>query len=674
MAEKARTGGFFMVNDAHIQEFQQALNADFKLQRAERRWLSFEYPRNKIAKDQGAVYWQFGQEAILIRQIIEKYKLNDEFITVSEQDQNQELSGFTVDLSPRKPVFVATDTEITRYVHRTHPIPKNATAEEIEDIKIDRRSLSSRLKSAKRKGIAHIVTALHMIGGKTGNRRVVKTQLKNQRKTNETNQKWLENTEIHGENGAINNLADGGSTAEKRYAELTAVSKGIQEYCDERGQVWAFIVVKLPPEYHPNPTCGKNSWNGVMPDASIKILNKQLREVQDVLNKLNIHITGQKTIETHKDGCPHMNLFIYFDEKYLKIIERAFKKAFGRSRNLCNFTLGKKGEQSGTYLTYITKHIQKHLGINNIINKTTLAEQACKSAWNWRSFESFGIPFVGPWRLLRSTAVQPHDYGTACLWKAARDGNFKEYISLMGGIDIKEKDRNFSLIKHKSKSGKSDVGVGILNKASRNETIIKKVGFWKIVQKKRQKNELNLEAAVVSDAHNFSCFTLKDLLACNLTNFTFTEMVKGLKFIKSKFHQKMIDCTVIAKSIYTPNWLENRNPTTWQAYPKTHMDNGPQHNFIKISSTLILNYASFNGNQIREPEKPKIDNFVIKKSPDIPTEQEKKQKVVKEKLANTLSHYQAIIADSIKLRSAYPTWMSLLRINNSELAAANLAR
>lgn len=667
-AEKAEQAAFsLLITDSHIQAIQKSLNADLIKLRKKRAYVARKLPQSKIIREQGSVYFLYGHEAILIRQTIEKYNLDNDFITVSERDHNLDLHGFQVDLSPRKPVVAASDNELTRYVRRTHPIPRYATPEEIESTKIERRVLSRTLKSARKKGIATILTALYAIGGKTGNERATKTQLKRQEKSNKDNNLWLENSEIHGQNGEVYNLAESGTTAEKRIAELTAISKGIQEYCgDTLGQVWAFIVVKLPSQFHPNPTKGKNSWNGIMPSESANVLNKKFREVQDILNKKKVHITGLKTIETHKDGCPHINFFIYFDHQNQKVVEQTFKKVYGRSKNLCCFTLGKSGQDSAKYATYITKYIKKHLGTGNEGDKTTLAEQACKSAWKWRSFETFGIPTLGCWRILRTSCIKPEDYDTACLWQSARNGNFYSYIELMGGININDKKRNFKVVKEKSKSGKSDVVIGVLNKNTEAETIIKEVGFWRVEQKPQQPNVINFKWHLFADSGNAYFFTIQTFSTRKLTKLKFKKMVKGVGFKKSKFPPQLTTPIVGSGSIFMTNTAKTMSINALKETLKTNVKAGFESNLINESSTLILNSASKVKIENQNLEKQKFDDSRLIKPPLIPIERLKNN-------TEQVSNRQAAVADIVKRRSVHPGYRYRISMINADLAALGLS-
>ncbi|WZB61431.1 replication endonuclease [Achromobacter xylosoxidans] len=92
---------------------------------------------------------------------------------------------------------------------------------------------------------------------------------------------------------------------------------------------WVFITLTLKPELHPNPTRGRNSYDGTAPNISAK-QKSDWNKVRALLRKKGIlpedHFYGVIVAEVHKDGCQHLHLvFFYFLNNYNKIRSCFFK-------------------------------------------------------------------------------------------------------------------------------------------------------------------------------------------------------------------------------------------------------------------------------------------------------------------------------------------------------------
>jgi hypothetical protein len=648
--------------DHQIQSVQQYFAQDSRRERARRAWvIKHNLHINTTSK---RTEWNHSVvlEKIMIRRIIEKHGLDQDCITVSESDCNIQICGETIDTGIPKPVTLCTDEEIRRYVERTLPAPKPAGHNADEDARkasdkaahinnIDRKSLSRSLKKVRRKGLGIISQELHLVGGKTKNKRVTPSQRSSRKKSNEANIKWLANTEIHSRDGVVFKLNDAGVTAEKRLAEMEAVTAGIQKEAEAQGLVWASCVVTLPPEFHPNPSKGKNSWNGTMPGEAMKVLMDRFASARAVLNNKKIKLAGMRTVESHQDGCPHVNFLIYYAPKHQKKVKAAFKSAFGKSEKLCRFMPGKTGAGAAKFATYATKYIKKYIKGGADLDDACLEEQAWASAWSIRRFQFFGIPSLTNWRSLRSSSVTPQDYATAELWVAARAGDFDEYIRLNGGLNAPTSKRNFKTIKELSGTGRSYVPVGIFNIATGAEHITKEVGFWTIkTAELKHAKAIDFKAPYIlarEDSHHHTPHYL-------LTG-------KKPEFSSAALSKMYARSAIYAKKPIITNPLKASTGAAETVFNKAE------------AVTVILSYPSKGEDQKLEPVKLEKLPTEINKSPPIRQIRLKNYHEARQKRADAMSHRAAAVAAIVARRSVHPGYLHRLNMINADLTALDLA-
>lgn len=116
-----------------------------------------------------------------------------------------------------------------------------------------------------------------------------------------------------------------------------------------KGEGYLFATLTLPPEYHPNPKKGKNSWNGSTMVEAYRELLRSWKNIRTLLDKKKVHIAGIKGVEPHGDGCPHMHIAMFCYKEDLQTVKDVIKECHSkinhesRAYELVSFT--KQGKQ-----------------------------------------------------------------------------------------------------------------------------------------------------------------------------------------------------------------------------------------------------------------------------------------------------------------------------------------
>lgn len=341
------------------------------------------------------------------------------------------------------------------------------------------------MRQRQRYTAAAIEWQLGLVGGKHGARRATNRCINERSEMIKNTEHFLNTHEVVSKNGKRLKLADTALTREKRLAEIYCIANGLQRLAEAQEMTWASCVTNLPPHLHPNPTKGKCSWDGTLPNESIKYIHKRWGRMRAYCAKRKIILAGLWTVEAHKDGTPHINFLTYFDKDSAGAAEKAFNIYFKHSKKAIKFRMGgdvEKGVSASSFSTYALKYFTKTFNVESLLNndekETAMKEEAWASAFGLRRYGFFGIPQMSTWRKMRSSAKAPDDEATELLWREARKGDAAAFISLNGGLGIKNSRRQFKPISVPHK--KSRVTIGVENTRNGYEFITKNLGEWTI--------------------------------------------------------------------------------------------------------------------------------------------------------------------------------------------------
>lgn len=181
--------------------------------------------------------------------------------------------------------------------------------------------------------------------------------------------------EINGEAFAID-FSEAASPAQKRSAKLYVRAVGLEKFCTKLGLKGFFVTLTLPGHFHPNPSAGKNTWNGSTPEQGHDELHRLWRLVQREVNRKFGKLMGIRVEEPQEDGCPHWHLLVYIKPEHeaqlRKIIERYFGNGIAAQVEAIDPAKGRDA-------LYIMKYI---LPVLNASGNTVAAQhQAFRAAW-----------------------------------------------------------------------------------------------------------------------------------------------------------------------------------------------------------------------------------------------------------------------------------------------------
>jgi Bacteriophage replication gene A protein (GPA) len=246
-----------------------------------------------------------------------------------------------------------------------------------------------------------------------------------------------------------------------RAAEVFCMLKGIEKVAESQGMHWAMLTLTAGPSHHPSAS----TFEGGSMIQAAKEIESKLRNINKELSREKIQISGVRSLEFHKDGCPHVHICLFFhpiDEEGIKAaIEKKFTLTYRKKDHgfegmpTANWIAGDstKSRPSSYAMKYVMKTLFAVQGAET--DQETKNLDALYSTWNLRRYSFFGIPSLTTWRLARKTknkgAVTPANFNVISkVVNLAGNSNSADYIKTLGGLGIKNSLRpaKFTKIEH----------------------------------------------------------------------------------------------------------------------------------------------------------------------------------------------------------------------------------
>ena len=292
----------------------------------------------------------------------------------------------------------------------------------------------------------------------------------------------LSRTKLENELGQSFSLADIASRNPSnpyiRFVEFVTVAKGYASIASQIGYQCLFVTLTAPSCMHrmqlrykhngkkkqaisavPNP-----NWDGSTP----KQVNQHLAHLYELITaklaRKSIHKFGFRVVEPHHDGTPHWHLALLIDPQNIDAVKEVFTEYAlrdypnekGAQKNRIDF----KVLQSEAAIGYLVKYISKSttgIGLNNAQNaghgedwygtdaiKSALSIEAWARDCGIRQFQIIGVHSVQAYREFRRLDEQ-QDPQLEAIRQAARNGDWAEFVNLMGGPFISRKDMETKL-------------------------------------------------------------------------------------------------------------------------------------------------------------------------------------------------------------------------------------
>lgn len=267
-----------------------------------------------------------------------------------------------------------------------------------------RKNIARRLRNRQKNALWHASVLLRLVG-KSNKNYCSNSLFKEFKKAKIKEKEFLKKSIIVGDDGKTFSLEEISRTAEQSLAEKYNIIKTMEEMAkpENKNWNWCFITLTLEGKFHPNPTKGKNSYDGTSPKESAKLLNNNIKKARALLAKRGIcagdHYMGCFTAEAHKDGVLHKHGLIYCSDETMKGIKDAYYQIFPNLNDESFIINNGKATASSYIFKYIfkaTKIIDQGFDLENhtIADKeehNAILNNAFRSFNQIRGFSFFGI-------------------------------------------------------------------------------------------------------------------------------------------------------------------------------------------------------------------------------------------------------------------------------------------
>lgn len=306
--------------------------------------------------------------------------------------------------------------------------------------------------------------------------------------------KYIADTEIlgvseHGEEIRIP-AAEVYKTPEKRFAKLYVHTSGLEHFCKEQGQVGFFLTLTLPPEYHSNPSVGKNTWSGYTPSDGHKELQRRWRLWQRRFGKTMF----VRVEEQHKDGCAHWHALVFVAPSRQEELKAMIYRCFGPPPAA---TIVKLDAKRGGAATYLMKYLLKATGAQQpdhfrndrkVIDVAELAD-AHRAVWGGRAVQIAALKGSATiWDEIRRVkwgSGQHKKLSTKALelHSAATTNNYGEFLTVLDDLNPAHGEQRCTVIYRKNDHGT------ILVRGLRIDgvPILTREKVWKVVRRRKHK-------------------------------------------------------------------------------------------------------------------------------------------------------------------------------------------
>lgn len=249
-----------------------------------------------------------------------------------------------------------------------------------------------------------------------------------------------------------------------RRAELMTRIAGFEQYALKYGHVGEFLTITCPSRMHArwsNSGQPNTKYDGTTPEQAQEYLSGQWCKARSALKRANIDLYGMRVAEPQHDGTPHWHMLFFMAPEHVETVRKIIRhyalehdeneKGASKHRFTAIAIDWSKGTAAGYIAKYISKNIDAH-GVDedlfgNDAKKSSLRVDAWASTWGTRQFQQVGGPPVTTWRVLRKLSEVPEDGIANLAYQAADQGNWCQYMEIMGGHTALRKDWPIGLAK-----------------------------------------------------------------------------------------------------------------------------------------------------------------------------------------------------------------------------------
>ena len=260
---------------------------------------------------------------------------------------------------------------------------------------------------------------------------------------------WAETHEMTTSDGHTCPLPSPAETAKNRYAQLVAMTKGIETLAGEAGMTAHILTISLDSQYHPakdaykkGPRIRNEKYDpDLTPRAGQAFLNRRWRLFRTALSDAEIPTFWVLGVQPNRDETPHWHVVLWCKEehkeltesrlyKYFKTNNRMEKKGDGTVRSVqVDWQEAKSEAGSSSYamrmLAYITRQTAEQRDNTTADEQEAEAASAWASTWGIRRYRTSHTAAT-LWKMTRHQEIKaPDDLKTS-----AQTGDFATFYKL----------------------------------------------------------------------------------------------------------------------------------------------------------------------------------------------------------------------------------------------------
>lgn len=326
-----------------------------------------------------------------------------------------------------------------------------------------------------------------------------------------------------------------------RRAELMVRIRGFEEISKEHGHVSMFYTMTCPSRMHAITTCKDTSgklitfsnqkYDKTTPYEAQKYLNRIWAQIRSKLKRDGLDFYGFRVTEAHHDGTPHWHLLLFMspinEQTITHIIKTYTLREDGDEKGAAmhRFKSEKIDPNKGSATGYIAKYITK--GLDGFGLDADLYGQDAKtssqrvrgwaSTWGIRQFQQLGGPPVTIYRELRR--ISGHDLSGLIeeIRMAADNGDWHQFVKLMGGPTMARKDYVVTVSKQwsdKPNRYQEPSGYQIIGVNWGKVVIATRIYQWTIEYRRKVTNQLPIKPSTDANGSGFKRGFLAPLEFC----------------------------------------------------------------------------------------------------------------------------------------------------------------
>lgn len=283
---------------------------------------------------------------------------------------------------------------------KAHPLFVKCFTEEMKHCADGNIEIGERDKKKNKKEFLLYSSQLLGLVGKNGRAYINDSLLDYYKKDFEDQEKYLEQFRLVNREGKISKLTSLETKQKRKLAQLLNLSDCMNLMAQDKGFVFSFVTLTLPGSYHPSPSKGANTFNGVRPSVAHKQLHQYWKLIRARLAKAGLRSKvdyfGIEVSESHKDSCLHLHSLIYTSKEHQLLLENIVHDVANKSNEYVKFDFKKedkgfkgKNGKSANGATYIFKYLTKTN--SSISDDTAIKNIALRWLYSARGYNFFGM-------------------------------------------------------------------------------------------------------------------------------------------------------------------------------------------------------------------------------------------------------------------------------------------